>query len=76
MPDGQRPEHIVGYELGFEGEVDWDRPVVFPLDAIDRIDRAADGRARFTIRGAVIDPVAFVTKSPFEEVIEQLRAIH
>jgi hypothetical protein len=76
MPDGDRPEHIIGYRLGFEGEIDWDRPTVFRLEAIERIERAEDGRARFTCGTSALEPVAFVTMSAFEEVIERLRAIH
>lgn len=76
MAENVRPQHIVGYEVGFENEVDWTRPVAFPLTAIDRIDRTNDGRARFTVANSVLDPVVFVTKSSFEEVIEHLRAIH
>lgn len=76
MPESARPEHIVGYEVGFEGEVDWSKPVVFPLAAIDRIDRTKDGKARFTVGGSVLDPVEFVTKSSFDEVVERLGAIH
>lgn len=76
MSDSERPRHIVGYPLGFEGEIDWDRPSAFRLDAIDRIDRAEDGRARFTIGKSALEPVVFVTRSPFEEVVECLRAIH
>lgn len=76
MPTDHRPEHIVGYEVGFEGEVDWGKPVVFPLAAIERFDRTQEGRARFTISKAVLGPVEFVTKSCFEEVVERLGAIH
>jgi hypothetical protein len=76
MPDGERPQHIVGYRLGFEGEIDWERPTAFRLDAIDRIERTEDGRARFTFGKSALEPVEFVTMSAFEEVIERLRAIH
>lgn len=76
MPESVRPEYIVGYELGFENEVDWRRPVAFPLAAIERIDRTEEGKARFTVGVSVLEPVVFVTKSSFEEVIERLRAIH
>lgn len=76
MPIDDRPDHIVGYEVGFEGEVDWGKPVVFPLAAIDRFDRSNDGRARFTISQSILGPVEFVTKSSFEEVLERLGAIH
>lgn len=76
MADSDRPEHIVGYRLGFEGEIDWERPVAFRLDAIERIERAEDGRARFTFGKSALEPVVFVTMSAFDEVIERLRAIH
>lgn len=76
MAERIRSEHIVGYEVGFENEIDWERPVAFPLALIDRIDRTKDGRARFTVANTVLDPVEFVTKSSFEDVIERLGAIH
>lgn len=75
MAEDVRPGHIVGYEVGFENEVDWARPVAFPIAAIDRLDRTKDGRARFTVANNVLDPVVFVTKSSFEQVIERLAAI-
>ncbi len=76
MPDSAKPEYIVGYEVGFEGEVDWGKPVVFALATIDRIDRTEDGKARFTVGDSVLDQVEFVTKSSFEDVVERLGAIH
>jgi hypothetical protein len=76
MPDRDRPDHIIGRRLGFEGEIDWERPVAFRLDSIERIERAEDGRARFASGKSALEPVVFVTKSAFEEVIERLRAIH
>jgi hypothetical protein len=71
-----KPEHIVGYEVGFEGEVAWEKPVVFPLSAIDRIDRTKDGRARFTIGRNILEPVEYVTKSSFDEIVERIGAVH
>lgn len=76
MSENSRAEYIVGYEVGFENEIDWTRPVAFPLASIDRIDRTKDGKARFTVANTVLDPVVFVTKSSFDEVIERLGAIH
>jgi hypothetical protein len=76
MSDGDRPEHIIGYRSGFEGEIDWKSPTAFRLETIERIDRTEDGRARFTVGKSAIEPVVFVTKSSFDEVIDRLRAIH
>lgn len=76
MQNGASPKYIVAYEVGFDGEINWDRPVVFSLAAIDRIDKTEDGRARFSISRSVIEPVEFVTKSSFDEVVERLGAIH
>ena len=39
------PKYIVAYEVGFEGEINWDKPVVFNLAAIERIDKAEGGTA-------------------------------
>jgi hypothetical protein len=68
--------YIVGYEIGFEGEINWEKPVVFDLATIDRIYKTESGKARFSISGSVVDPVEFVTKSSFEQVVERLGAIH
>lgn len=76
MSDNDRPDHIIGYRLGFEGEIDWEHPVAFRLDDVERIERAEDGRARFTAGKSALEPVVFVTMSAFEEVVERLRAIH
>jgi hypothetical protein len=67
--------HIMAYEVGYEGEINWDKPVIFRLAMIDRIDKTEDGKARFTVLGSAIEPVEFVTKSTFEVVVECLGAI-
>jgi len=76
MQNNSSLRYIVAYEVGFEGEINWDKPVVFSLATIDRIDKTEGGRARFTVSGTVLGPVEFVTKSSFDEVVERLGAIH
>jgi hypothetical protein len=75
MQNGASPKYIVAYEVGFEGEIKWDRPAVFSLATIDRIDKTEGGQARFSISRSVIEPVEFVTKSSFDDVVERLGAI-
>ncbi len=67
--------YIVAYEVGFEGEINWDKPVLFKLDAIDRIEKTVNGNARFVVGGSAIEPVEFVTKCSFEEVVQRVGAI-
>ena len=69
------PKYIVAYEVGFEGEINWDKPVVFNLAAIERIDKAEGGTARFFLSRSVTEPVEYVTRSSFDEVAERLGAI-
>ena len=76
MQNGASPKYIVAYEVGFEGEINWEKPAAFSLATIDRIDKTEDGKARFSVSGSVVEPVAFVTKSSFDEVVERLGAIH
>ena len=67
--------YIVGYEVGFEAEINWNRPVLFNLAAIDRFHKTENGKARFTVMGSAIEPIEFVTKSSFEQVVQRLGAI-
>jgi len=76
MQNGASPKYIVAYEVGFEGEINWEKPVVFSLATINRIDKTEGGQARFSVSGSVVEPVEFVTKSSFDEVVERLGAIH
>jgi len=76
MQNGASPKYIVAYEVGFEGEINWEKPVVFSLATINRIDKTEGGKARFSVSGSVVEPVEFVTKSSFDEVVERLGAIH
>ncbi len=75
MPSDSRPNYIVAYEVGFEDEINWQRPVAFNLALIDRVYKDGAGRARFSIGASVTEPVEFVTQSSFEEVIDRLGAI-
>ncbi len=75
MLNEARPKYIVAYEVGFENEIDWQKPVAFNLALIDRIYKDEAGRARFSIGASVVEPVEFVTQNPFEDVIERLGAI-
>jgi hypothetical protein len=76
MQNGASPKYIVAYEVGFEGEINWEKPVVFSLATINRIDKTEAGKARFSVSGSVVEPVEFVTNSSFDEVVERLGAIH
>jgi hypothetical protein len=76
MQNNAGTKYIVAYEVGFEGEINWDKPVLFNLATIDRIDKTESGKARFTVSGSAIEPVEFVTKGSFDEVVERLGAIH
>jgi hypothetical protein len=69
------PKYVVAYEVGFEGEINGNKPVVFNLVAIERIDTAEGGTARFFLRKSVTEPVEYVTRSSFGEVAERLGAI-
>ena len=75
MQNDANPKYIVAYEVGFEGEINWDKPVVFNLAAIERIDKAEGGTARFFLSRSVTEPVEYVTRSSFDEVAERLGAI-
>lgn len=75
MRNAASPMYIVAYEVGFEGGINWDRPIVFNLTTIERIDKREGGMARFFLRRDVTEPVEYVTKCSFEEVIERLGAI-
>jgi hypothetical protein len=75
MQNNTGAKYIVAYEVGFEGEINWARPVLFNLATIDRVDKAESGTARFTVGGSSTEPVEFVTKGSFEEVVERLGAI-
>lgn len=76
MQISDSPKYIVAYEIGFEGEINWEKPVVFNLATIDRIYKTECGRARFSVSKSVVEPVEFVTKSSFDEVVDRLGAIH
>lgn len=75
MKNDAGPKYIVGYEIGFEGEINWEKPAIFNLAAIDRIDKSPCGRARFSVSRSVIEPVEFMTRSAFIEVVGRLGAI-
>jgi len=75
MHTSANARHIVGYELGFEGKIDWEKPVVFDLARIERIYKSECDRARFSVKMSTVDQVDFITKSSFDEVVERLGAI-
>lgn len=60
----------MAYDVGFEGEINWAMLVLLNLASIDRIDKTESSKARFTVGGSAIEPVEFVTKASFEEVVE------
>jgi hypothetical protein len=75
MKNNAGAKYILAYEVGFAGEVNWDRPVLFALATIDRIDKSESGNARFTVSESAVEPVEFVTRASFDEVVERLGAI-
>ena len=76
MQNGGRPKYIVAYEVGFEDAINWEKPAAFSLATIDRIDKTEGRKARVSVSGSVVEPVEFVTKSSFDEVVERLGVIH
>lgn len=76
MRNDPSPKYIVAYEVGFEGGIIWDKPVIFSLAMIERIDKTEGGAARFFLSKSVTEPVEYVTKSSFDEVADRLCAIH